>query len=112
MGIWPRKADLQQALDKREFVLYYQPEVELVSRRIVGLDQTIALPGNGQDVALALAWPVQCFSDRRYVDLNVVFFNGTAAPDISHQLILADCLAIRLRQHAKDIKRSASEPHG
>jgi len=41
MGIWPRKADLQQALDKREFVLYYQPEVELVSRRIVGLEALI-----------------------------------------------------------------------
>ena len=38
---WPRKADLQQALDRHEFVLYYQPEVELVSRRIVGLEALI-----------------------------------------------------------------------
>jgi EAL domain-containing protein (putative c-di-GMP-specific phosphodiesterase class I) len=40
-GIWPRKSDLQQALDRHEFVLYYQPEVELVSRRIVGLEALI-----------------------------------------------------------------------
>jgi EAL domain-containing protein (putative c-di-GMP-specific phosphodiesterase class I) len=40
-GIWPRKSDLRHALDKREFVLYYQPEVELASRRIVGLEALI-----------------------------------------------------------------------
>jgi EAL domain-containing protein (putative c-di-GMP-specific phosphodiesterase class I) len=40
-GNWPRKSDLQQALDRREFVLYYQPEVELASRRIVGLEALI-----------------------------------------------------------------------
>ena len=40
-GIWPRKSDLRHALDKRQFVLYYQPEVELASRRIVGLEALI-----------------------------------------------------------------------
>ena len=40
-GIWPRKSDLRQALDKRQFVLYYQPEVELATRRIVGLEALI-----------------------------------------------------------------------
>jgi EAL domain-containing protein (putative c-di-GMP-specific phosphodiesterase class I) len=40
-GIWPRKSDLRHALDKRQFVLYYQPEVELSSRRIVGLEALI-----------------------------------------------------------------------
>ncbi|MGA9060295.1 MAG: EAL domain-containing protein [Terracidiphilus sp.] len=40
-GIWPRKSDLRQALEKREFVLYYQPEIELASRRIVGLEALI-----------------------------------------------------------------------
>ncbi|MGB7266164.1 MAG: EAL domain-containing protein [Terracidiphilus sp.] len=39
--IWPRKSDLRQALDRRQFVLYYQPEVELSSRRIVGLEALI-----------------------------------------------------------------------
>jgi EAL domain-containing protein (putative c-di-GMP-specific phosphodiesterase class I) len=40
-GIWPRKSDLRQALDKRQFVLFYQPEVELSSRKIVGLEALI-----------------------------------------------------------------------
>jgi EAL domain-containing protein (putative c-di-GMP-specific phosphodiesterase class I) len=38
---WPRKADLRQALDHGQFVLYYQPEIELVTRKIVGLEALI-----------------------------------------------------------------------
>jgi EAL domain-containing protein (putative c-di-GMP-specific phosphodiesterase class I) len=40
-GIWPRKSDLRQALDKKQFVLYYQPEIELTTRRIIGLEALI-----------------------------------------------------------------------
>jgi EAL domain-containing protein (putative c-di-GMP-specific phosphodiesterase class I) len=39
--IWPRKSDLHRALDEGQFVLYYQPEVELATRRIVGLEALI-----------------------------------------------------------------------
>jgi EAL domain-containing protein (putative c-di-GMP-specific phosphodiesterase class I) len=39
--IWPRRADLRQALDRHEFVLHYQPEIELASRRIVGFEALI-----------------------------------------------------------------------
>jgi EAL domain-containing protein (putative c-di-GMP-specific phosphodiesterase class I) len=38
---WPRTQDLRQALERREFVLYYQPELELATRRIVGLEALI-----------------------------------------------------------------------
>jgi EAL domain-containing protein (putative c-di-GMP-specific phosphodiesterase class I) len=38
---WPRPQDLRQALDRREFVLYYQPEIDLCTRKIVGLEALI-----------------------------------------------------------------------
>jgi EAL domain-containing protein (putative c-di-GMP-specific phosphodiesterase class I) len=38
---WPSKADLHQALDKHQFVLHYQPEIDLTTRRIVGLEALI-----------------------------------------------------------------------
>jgi EAL domain-containing protein (putative c-di-GMP-specific phosphodiesterase class I) len=38
---WPTGSDLRQALDLRQFELYYQPEVELATRRIVGLEALI-----------------------------------------------------------------------
>jgi EAL domain-containing protein (putative c-di-GMP-specific phosphodiesterase class I) len=38
---WPSKSDLRQALEKRQFVLYYQPEVELATRRVAGLEALI-----------------------------------------------------------------------
>jgi EAL domain-containing protein (putative c-di-GMP-specific phosphodiesterase class I) len=38
---WPNGADLHHALDRGQFVLYYQPEVDLATRRIVGLEALI-----------------------------------------------------------------------
>lgn len=39
--VWPCSSDLRRALDRREFVLYYQPEVDLVTRKIIGLEALI-----------------------------------------------------------------------
>jgi EAL domain-containing protein (putative c-di-GMP-specific phosphodiesterase class I) len=38
---WPRCSDLRRALEHREFVLHYQPLVDLASRRIHGLEGLI-----------------------------------------------------------------------
>ncbi len=38
---WPRRPDLRAALEQRQFVLHYQPEVEITTRRIVGLEALI-----------------------------------------------------------------------
>jgi len=38
---WLRSSDLRRALDAGEFVLHYQPEVDLATRRIIGLEALI-----------------------------------------------------------------------
>jgi len=38
---WPSGSDLRQALNEGQFVLYYQPEVDLATRKIVGLEALI-----------------------------------------------------------------------
>ena len=38
---WPRSSDLRNALETGEFLLHYQPEVDLSTRRIVGLEALI-----------------------------------------------------------------------
>jgi EAL domain-containing protein (putative c-di-GMP-specific phosphodiesterase class I) len=40
-AIWPSAGDLRHALDQKQFVLYYQPEIELSTRKIVGLEALI-----------------------------------------------------------------------
>jgi EAL domain-containing protein (putative c-di-GMP-specific phosphodiesterase class I) len=38
---WPRASDLRKALDRHEFVLYYQPEVDLCTHKIIGVEALI-----------------------------------------------------------------------
>jgi EAL domain-containing protein (putative c-di-GMP-specific phosphodiesterase class I) len=38
---WPSRADLRRALERREFELFYQPEIDLSSRKIVALEALI-----------------------------------------------------------------------
>jgi EAL domain-containing protein (putative c-di-GMP-specific phosphodiesterase class I) len=38
---WPRRSDLLRAIDEHQFVLHYQPEVDLSTRRIVALEALI-----------------------------------------------------------------------
>ena len=40
-AVWPRRSDLRKALDQNQFVLYYQPEIDLATRKIVGLEALI-----------------------------------------------------------------------
>jgi len=38
---WPRREDLRRALELGQFVLHYQPEIDLDTRRIVGLEALV-----------------------------------------------------------------------
>jgi EAL domain-containing protein (putative c-di-GMP-specific phosphodiesterase class I) len=38
---WPSRADLRRALERREFELFYQPEIDLSSRKIIALEALI-----------------------------------------------------------------------
>jgi len=38
---WPKRSDLRQALERQEFVLFYQPEIDLSTCKIVGLEALI-----------------------------------------------------------------------
>jgi EAL domain-containing protein (putative c-di-GMP-specific phosphodiesterase class I) len=38
---WPSSQDLRRAIDQRQFVLHYQPEIDLSTRKIVGLEALI-----------------------------------------------------------------------
>lgn len=38
---WPTSQDLERAVEQGEFELYYQPEVDLVTRRIVGVEALV-----------------------------------------------------------------------
>ena len=38
---WPQSEDLRQAIDQKQFVLYYQPEVDLATGRIVGVEALV-----------------------------------------------------------------------
>jgi len=40
-GEWPGAHDLRHALDQRQFVLHYQPEFELTTRKIIGVEALI-----------------------------------------------------------------------
>ena len=40
-GTWPLSDDLRLALKRNQFVLHYQPEVELATQRIVGLEALV-----------------------------------------------------------------------
>ena len=63
-GIWPRKSDLRQALEKKQFVLYYQPEVELTTRRIIGLEALIRWQHPERGLILADGFYSRCRGDR------------------------------------------------
>lgn len=38
---WPQPEDLSRAFEQKQFVLFYQPEIELATRKIVGLEALI-----------------------------------------------------------------------
>jgi EAL domain-containing protein (putative c-di-GMP-specific phosphodiesterase class I) len=38
---WPRQTDLRHALEQQQFVLYYQPEIDLATRRIIGMEALV-----------------------------------------------------------------------
>jgi diguanylate cyclase (GGDEF)-like protein/PAS domain S-box-containing protein len=114
------KSKLRRALERNEFVLRYQPKVELSSRRVVGAEALLRwrLPGHG-DIAPAQFIPL-AEESRLILDIGAWVLNQVCSDYAAWKLRLADpgMIAINLSlkelSHASFIPRCRSvfEKHG
>ncbi len=73
--------------------------------------EAIAAPGDGDQEALAVARARQYLAQRRDVHLDIVLLHHHAGPDLGHQLILGDQLAVAPHQRQQDIEGALAERH-
>jgi hypothetical protein len=71
--------------------------------------EAIAPPGDGEQVALAIASRGQHLAHRGNVNLDVVFFDHHPGPDLGHELVLGHQLAVAANQHQQDFERALAE---
>src|SRR6185437_12104011 len=68
-------------------------------------NKPVAAPRHSHKVSLAAFALIEHLSQSRDVNFDVVFLDDQAGPNLSHQLVFADNLALCRGQHTEDVER-------
>src|SRR5216684_4378079 len=103
-----RKHGDRRPVGKRQLSL----RVGLLDRR-GGLqtDKSITAAGYCDHVGLPALTFFQRLSKRRDMDVDIAFLDDQPGPDLRHQFVLGDDLALRRDQYAQDVERPVGEAY-
>jgi hypothetical protein len=74
-------------------------------------DKSVAATGHRNNVALPAGTFVQRLSQGRYVDVDVAVIDDQPRPNLRHQVVLGNHLALCRDQNAKNVEHPAADMH-